>query len=174
MGEVLELVVNKSELDKYLAEDCEDPYQKLDVLAWWKLNASRFPIVARLAHDVLAIPISTVASESAFGTSGRILDDFRTSLTPFMLESIVCTQDWLRRSTPINVEENYEELVNLEKELIEEYGNGKGKATKKGKDKEKASQQVTTSKSSICYACIAALFDNEHVLQYLTCNICHK
>jgi hypothetical protein len=88
------------------------------VLAWWKLNASRFPIVARLARDVLAIPISTVASESAFSTGGRILDDFRTSLTPFMLESLVCTQDWLRRTTPINVEENYEELVNLEKGKI--------------------------------------------------------
>ncbi|KAK1613555.1 hypothetical protein QYE76_019072 [Lolium multiflorum] len=128
------------------AEDCEDPDQKLDVLAWWKLNASRFPIVAHLAHDVLAIPISTVASESAFSTGGRILDDFRTSLTPFMLESLVCTQDWLRRTTPINVEENYEELVNLEKELVEEYGNGKGKgkATKKEKEKEKGSQQATT------------------------------
>jgi hypothetical protein len=109
---------HKSELDKYLAKDCEDPDQKLDVPAWWKLNASRFPIVARLARNVLAIPISTVASESAFSTGGRILDDFRTSLTPFMLESLVCTQDWLRRTTPINVEENYEELVNLEKGKI--------------------------------------------------------
>lgn len=68
---------------------------------------------ARLARDVLAIPISTVASESAFSTSGRILDDFRTSLTPFMLEALVCGQDWLRR------------------ELIEEFGGlhiAKGKA----------------------------------------------
>jgi len=44
---------------------------------------------------VLAIPISTVASESAFSTCGRILDDFRSSLTPFMVEALVCTQDWL-------------------------------------------------------------------------------
>lgn len=68
-----------------------------------------------LARDVLAMPISTVASESAFSTSGRILDDFRTSLTPFMLEALVCTQDWMRRSTPIDIKESDEELAMIEK-----------------------------------------------------------
>jgi hypothetical protein len=63
---------------------------------------------------VLAIQISTVASESAFSTGGRVLDDFRTSLTPFMVEALVCTQDWLRRSTPINLSENTEELTNYQ------------------------------------------------------------
>jgi hypothetical protein len=71
-----------------------------------------------MAQDILAIPISTVASESVFSTSGRILDDFRTSLTPFMLEALVCTQDWLRRSTPINIQENIEELTIIEKRYI--------------------------------------------------------
>jgi hypothetical protein len=70
--------------------------------------------VARLARNVLAIPISTVASESVFSMGGRILDDFRTSLTPFMLQSIICIQDWLQRSTPINIEEDAEELAKLE------------------------------------------------------------
>ena len=69
-----------------------------------------------MARDILAIPITTVASESAFSTSGRILDDFRTSLTPFMVQALVCTQDWLRRSTnPVDIKENLEELEVLEK-----------------------------------------------------------
>ena len=105
----------KSELEKYLAEDTEDGDAKLDILAWWKLNAHRYPVLAHLARDVLAIPISTVASESAFSTSGRILDDFRTSLTPFMLEALICSQDWLRRGTPIDIQENIEELTIMEK-----------------------------------------------------------
>jgi len=88
--------------------------KKFDILAWWKGQSTRFPILSTMARDVLAIPISTVASESAFSTSGRILDDFRTSLTPFMVEALVCTQDWLRRATPINIEENTEELAKLE------------------------------------------------------------
>ena len=107
---------SKSELDKYLAEDCEDPETKLDILAWWAVNSSRFPTLAKMARDILAIPISTVASESAFSTSGRILDDFRTSLTPFMVQALVCTQDWLRRSTDlVDIQENLEALEELEK-----------------------------------------------------------
>ncbi|KAM0888938.1 hypothetical protein ACQ4PT_028030 [Festuca glaucescens] len=98
-------------LDKYLAEDTEDVEMKLDIFAWWKINESRFLVLAHLARDALAIPISSVASESAFSTSGRILDDFRTSLTPFMLEALVCGQDWLRRTTPIDIQESMEELA---------------------------------------------------------------
>jgi hypothetical protein len=91
----------KSELDKYLAKETEDTEMKIDLLAWWKASKQRFPILSRLARDVLAIPISKVSSESAFSTSGRILDDFRSSLTPFMLEALVCTPDWIRWSTKL-------------------------------------------------------------------------
>ena len=105
---------SRTELDKYLAEECEEDTKKFDILAWWKGQSTRFPILCTLARDVLAIPISTVASESAFSTGGRILDDFRSSLTPFMVEALVCTQDWLRRATPINLVENTEELTKLE------------------------------------------------------------
>ena len=73
-----------------------------------------FPILACLARDALAIIISIVASESAFSTSGRILDEFRSSLTHFMVEAIICTQDWLRHGTPPSIAENIEELTKLE------------------------------------------------------------
>ena len=105
---------SRTELDRYLAEECEEDCKKFDILTWWKGQSTRFPILSSLARDVLAIPISPVASESAFSTGGRILDDFRSSLTPFMVEALVCTQDWLRRGTPINVVENTEELTKLE------------------------------------------------------------
>lgn len=84
---------NKSELEKYLGEDTEPEDTKFYILAWWKVNSSRFPVLAQLARDVLAIQISTVSLESVFSTTGRILDDFRTSMTPFMVEALVCTQD---------------------------------------------------------------------------------
>ena len=68
-----------------------------------------------MAKDVLAIPISTVASESAFSTGGRILDDFRTLLTPKMAEALICAQDWLRISrTPLAIEESLLALEEME------------------------------------------------------------
>ena len=68
-----------------------------------------------MARDVLAIPVSTVASESAFSTGGRVLDSFRSSLSAKVVESLICTQDWLRSSTtPISVEEDLEHVEQLE------------------------------------------------------------
>ncbi|CAN1323950.1 Putative AC transposase [Linum perenne] len=46
-----------------------------------------------MARDVLAVPISYVASESAFSTGGRVLSNFRTSLTPIIAEALICAED---------------------------------------------------------------------------------
>jgi hypothetical protein len=105
---------SRTELDRYLAEECEEDTKKFNILAWWKGQSRRFPILSTLARDVLAILISTIASESPFSTGGRLLNDFRSSLTPFMIEALVCTQDWLRRATPINLLENTEELTKIQ------------------------------------------------------------
>ncbi|KAK1361573.1 hypothetical protein POM88_046047 [Heracleum sosnowskyi] len=65
-------------------------------VAGQKDNASRYKTMSMIAKDILVIPVSTVASESAFSTSGRILDPFRSSLSPKMLEALVCTKSWLK------------------------------------------------------------------------------
>nr|VDD54023.1 unnamed protein product [Brassica oleracea] len=54
--------------------------------------------LSELAKDVLAVQVSSVASESAFSISGRILDPYRSSLTPYMIEALICTQQWMRSS----------------------------------------------------------------------------
>ncbi|XP_057965406.1 zinc finger BED domain-containing protein RICESLEEPER 2-like [Malania oleifera] len=41
------------------------------------------------------VPISTVALESAFSTSGCVLDTFRSSSTPKIVQALICTQDWI-------------------------------------------------------------------------------
>ncbi|KAF7149979.1 hypothetical protein RHSIM_Rhsim02G0143700 [Rhododendron simsii] len=69
-------MASKMELEKYLAETSEDDCDNFDVLRWWKLNSSKYPIGSQMARDVLAIPVSTVASESAFSTGGRVIDPY--------------------------------------------------------------------------------------------------
>ena len=88
---------NMNDIDRYLVDESINPNTpSFEVLLWWKDNASRYNILSLIARDILAIPISTVASESAFSTSGRILDSFRSSLSPKMVEALVCTQSWLK------------------------------------------------------------------------------
>ncbi|KAK5826513.1 hypothetical protein PVK06_021435 [Gossypium arboreum] len=107
-----------SELDKYLAEANEDFIEDFDILLWWKMNSPRFPILSKMARDVLAIPVSTVASESTFSTGGRVLDQYRSSLTPKIVQALVCTQDWIRKSSSQEdikkIEEQIQELDMIE------------------------------------------------------------
>ncbi|KAK1434793.1 hypothetical protein QVD17_00551 [Tagetes erecta] len=65
------------------------------ILDYWKAQQYRYPDVARLAMDILCVPVSTVASESAFSLGGRILDQYRNSTLPSTVEALICTRDWL-------------------------------------------------------------------------------
>ena len=45
----------KNDVERYLHEACVDEEENFDILAWWKLNSSRFNILSKIACDVLAI-----------------------------------------------------------------------------------------------------------------------
>lgn len=80
-----------SKVDRYFLDGCEATTKEFDILLWWKFNAPKYPILAEMVCDILAILISTIASESAFSNGGRILDPFRSSLSPLMVDALICT-----------------------------------------------------------------------------------
>lgn len=78
-----------------------------------------------MARDILAILISTIVLEFAFCIGGRVLDQFRSSLTPKLVESLVCVQDWLRSSSsPVNIEEKLEDMKGIESGIADDIGAG--------------------------------------------------
>ncbi|KAK9079749.1 hypothetical protein SSX86_001422 [Deinandra increscens subsp. villosa] len=77
--------LNASEVEVYLNDGCETKIigdNSFDVLGWWKINSVKFPVLSQVARHVLGMPISSVASESAFSMGGRVIDKYRSSLTP--------------------------------------------------------------------------------------------
>ena len=116
----------KTDLEFYL----DDPVfplssHEFDILEWWKVNQQQYPHLSQMAQDILAVPATTVASESvrvdlqivvlrhgvtwitqldsciffqAFSTGGHVLDDFRSCLKPETVEALICAQDWLLAS----------------------------------------------------------------------------
>ncbi|XP_035835738.1 zinc finger BED domain-containing protein RICESLEEPER 2-like [Helianthus annuus] len=93
----------KSELERYLDDGEEAHYKGFDILGWWKVASSKYPVLAKMAKDflpitidILAILVSSVASKEAFSTGGRVVDTYQTTLSTPIIEALICTEDWIR------------------------------------------------------------------------------
>ncbi|KAH9623606.1 hypothetical protein KSS87_005765 [Heliosperma pusillum] len=82
------------ELDDYLTHGVDTNDTDFNILLWWKARSIQFPLLSKIARDVLVVPASTVASESAFSAGGRVLDDKRSRLAPPTVKMCVCKRDW--------------------------------------------------------------------------------
>ncbi|KAK4370003.1 hypothetical protein RND71_009478 [Anisodus tanguticus] len=88
-------VQEKSELEKYFETPNVPLDDDFDILVWWKTNGSTFPILQRIARDILSIHVSSVASESVFSTGGRVLNTHCSRLLPSTIEALMCAQNWI-------------------------------------------------------------------------------
>uniref|UniRef100_A0A8C6Y3D1 BED-type domain-containing protein n=1 Tax=Naja naja TaxID=35670 RepID=A0A8C6Y3D1_NAJNA len=75
------------QLENYIVEPlCKRSTNPLD---WWKSNEHRFPSVARLARQYLAIPATVVPPDQAFAASESALEHRRGVLAPENLDQIL-------------------------------------------------------------------------------------
>lgn len=109
----------KSDMDSYLNAPLVPQFDgDFDVLQFWKSQQALYPILACMARDVLAIPITSVASESTFSMGGRTFTKYRSSLVPKNVEVLITTQNWILGYEPL--EEDDELEVGREVETIDE------------------------------------------------------
>lgn len=77
------------EVDKYLKDPLEFTTKgeyDFPILMWWKINGPKYLVQAAIVKDVMAVQVSTIASEASFSTRERMVDSFRISLTPKSIE----------------------------------------------------------------------------------------
>lgn len=79
-------------MELYLEEPRIDAKQKPNILSFWRTNQFRYPKLTRMAGDILSIPMSTVASESAYSIGDTVFDQYRSALTPDTVEALKCTR----------------------------------------------------------------------------------
>jgi hypothetical protein len=82
-----------SEMGKYLAEPTVDI--EVNVLEWWKQNAAKYPCLARIARDYLAIPATSAPAERVFSGGADLITKKRGSLREDAIEACTCLKSWL-------------------------------------------------------------------------------
>jgi hAT family C-terminal dimerisation region len=85
--------INNNELLSYCLGNMED--DQIDILKYWKRNATVYPTLVMMAHDVFAMHVPTAPSESYFSSAYMILTDKRTKLGSKLFEQLVCNKDWI-------------------------------------------------------------------------------
>ncbi|KAM3394245.1 hypothetical protein P3S68_003247 [Capsicum galapagoense] len=88
--------IYREELKYYLRSPLENHRRRINALDWWRGNETQYHVLSRLARDILNVPMSTVASESAFSQGRQQLGDNRHSLGSNAINVLVCLKDWIR------------------------------------------------------------------------------
>lgn len=83
-----------AEMHTYFKEDICD--MEVDPLVWWAANAARFPVVALIARDYLAVPLSSASAERIFSSSADLLNHDRNRMRPELATRCMCLRSWNR------------------------------------------------------------------------------
>ncbi|RID45762.1 hypothetical protein BRARA_I02464 [Brassica rapa] len=96
----LEDDMDDSNLETYLDVEPRlkmNTFEDIEILSFWKKDQHRYGDLALMASDLLSIPITTIAAESAFSVGGRVLTPFRNRLLPKNVQALIATRYWLKR-----------------------------------------------------------------------------
>nr|GEW48718.1 zinc finger BED domain-containing protein RICESLEEPER 2-like [Tanacetum cinerariifolium] len=113
-----------SEYERYVHSDFvthiqTTKFETFDVLGFWNAKEIMFPVLSRMSMDILSVQAASVASESAFSTSRRVLSIRRTRLTPASLETCMCSKDHLDAQERKQDKSTLETPVDFEEEILD-------------------------------------------------------
>nr|GEV86666.1 putative AC transposase [Tanacetum cinerariifolium] len=78
-----------------------------------------FPVLSRMAMDILSVQATSVASESVFSTSERVLSIRRTRLSPASLKMSMCLKDHLDAQERKQDKSTLKTPVDFEEEIMD-------------------------------------------------------
>jgi hAT family C-terminal dimerisation region len=68
--------------------------ENFNIMQFWHQVKGIFQILASMACDILAVPVSTVTFKSCFSGANRVLTDKRIRLGERVFETLVLLKDW--------------------------------------------------------------------------------
>lgn len=81
---------DKDEVQRYINSQFNfTTWDEDNLLSFWELHKSSFPLLAKVARMILCIPASSAASERVFSSAGRVLEARRNRLNPGTVDAIL-------------------------------------------------------------------------------------
>lgn len=68
----------------------------IDPIAWWQGRRVEFPILSKMALDVLSIPAVSAECERIFSQGKLTMTSQRHRMSATTLELLLCLKNWLR------------------------------------------------------------------------------
>lgn len=65
-----------------------------DILEWWKSKVSDYPILSKIAKDILSVQITSAGSDSVFSKAEILLSEDMSKIDAKAMEAIACAQNW--------------------------------------------------------------------------------
>jgi hypothetical protein len=88
MGDIESVGAHALAEDEY-AEFLQEKVHISEPLDWWKINAYKYPSLAKLSKTYLCIPATSVPSERIFSLAGQTVSKLRASLDPDTVNEII-------------------------------------------------------------------------------------
>ncbi len=83
------VVEESSEVDEYLLLPHMSEGMSFDLLAWWKKHSKRWPNLAKMARQYLALPATFAGVERLFSNGGQMHGSLRKSIKEQTLEMML-------------------------------------------------------------------------------------
>ena len=80
------------EIESYLA--LPDESEHLDPLAWWSIHEERYPTLARIARDYLAVQATSVPCEQIFSVAKHTISLVRNRIDGENARASLCLKSW--------------------------------------------------------------------------------
>ena len=90
-----------------LYEATDSPSRPCDICQWWKMFEPQFPMLAKLARMIFAIPASSAKSERTFSKAGRMVTSSRGSLAPAKVEELTIVNENEEKITLFKANSSY-------------------------------------------------------------------
>ncbi len=78
-----------SKSEKRMMKEADEETSRMGILLWWKSKASTWPILARAARSILAVPTASAMSENNFSDSGSTVSKKRNQLKPSTVNILI-------------------------------------------------------------------------------------